>query len=126
MHVFLRRSKTDQLAAGRTIDVSRRASSLECPVAALRAWLDHAEIHDGPIFRAVSQVGVIGMERLKGRTVANVVKKHGGRRRAARCPVRLESRYVPRPRAAGVDRAARRRRAVCAPVRRAQPPFAGR
>jgi integrase len=76
MHVLLRRSKTDQLAIGRTIDVSRRASSLECPVAALRAWLDHAEIYDGPLFRAVDQVGRIGTERLEGRTVANVVKKH--------------------------------------------------
>jgi integrase len=76
MHVFLRRSKTDQLAAGRMIDVSRRASSLECPVTALRAWLDHAEIHDGPLFRSVDQVGRIGTERLEGRTVANVVKKN--------------------------------------------------
>jgi integrase len=76
MHVFLRRSKTDQLAAGRTIDVSRRASSLECPVVALRAWIDHAEIHNGPLFRAVDQVGRIGTKRLEGRTVANVVKRH--------------------------------------------------
>jgi integrase len=50
----------------------------------------------------------------------------GRRRRSARRPVRLEPRHLPGARAAGVDRAARRRLTRRAAVRRAQPAFADR
>ena len=47
-----------------------------CPVKAVRAWLDHAQISDGPIFRSVKKGGHIGADRLTDQSVALVVKAY--------------------------------------------------
>jgi len=72
--ITLRRSKTDQEGAGRTIGVPLSAAPETCPVRALRAWLTEAAITEGPIFRGVSRHGALG-PRLSGRGVARVVQR---------------------------------------------------
>jgi integrase len=52
--------------------MQRRAN---CPVSALRAWLDVSKIVGGPIFRRVDRWGRVGTNALTGRAVALIVKK---------------------------------------------------
>jgi site-specific recombinase XerD len=49
MRLFLRRSKTDQLAHGREVRIPRTATAL-CPVAALEAWVVERGHQSGPLF----------------------------------------------------------------------------
>jgi site-specific recombinase XerD len=73
LRVTIRRSKTDQEAAGQTIAIVR--GSIACPVAELRGWLEAAHITSGPVFRAVAKGGRrIADQRLSDRAIANVVK----------------------------------------------------
>ena len=44
------------------------------PVRALRAWLDAAQITEGPVFRAVTRHGHVGA-RLQARDVARIIKR---------------------------------------------------
>ena len=46
-----------------------------CPVAAVRAWLDHAGIVHGPLFRPVGRAGTLRLDRLTDRSVALIVKR---------------------------------------------------
>lgn len=71
----LRRSKTDQEAAGRQIAIPFGSHAQTCPVRALRAWLDAAAITEGPVFRPVDRHGNVRPMRLSGHAVANVVKR---------------------------------------------------
>lgn len=57
--VTIRRSKTDQEGKGRTVALPAKASD-DCPVRALRAWLDLAGITTGSIFRSVDRWGTLG------------------------------------------------------------------
>ena len=70
----IRRSKTDQEGAGRRIGVPWGRTSA-CAVKALKAWLEHAHIASGPIFRSVNKAGAVG-SRLSDHAVANIVKTH--------------------------------------------------
>lgn len=73
--ITLRRSKTDQIGAGRKIGIpfGRRRW---CPVKHLTAWLDHAGITEGPIFRSVGRGGHISPHRLSTEAVSILVKQH--------------------------------------------------
>ena len=73
--VHLRRSKTDQEGEGRTIGVPYGRTSA-CPVKAVRAWLDAAQITTGPVFRSVGKGGGIGTDRLTAQSVALIVKRY--------------------------------------------------
>lgn len=73
--VTIRRSKTDQIAEGRTIGIPFGASSDTCPVRALRAWLMKAEISSGPLFRGINRHGKVCSERLSPTGVARAVKR---------------------------------------------------
>jgi integrase len=75
----VRRSKTDQEGEGLRKGIPRRRDPAICPVAALRAWLDAAEIASGPVFRAVNRHDQPGQGRLSDRAVALVVKRACGR-----------------------------------------------
>jgi len=77
--VHKRRSKTDQEAAGRRIEVAYGEQIVTCPVRALRSWIDAADIEIGPIFRPVNRHSQIGLRALSDRAVANVIKKHVSR-----------------------------------------------
>jgi len=74
MELFLRRSKTDQEGAGRTVFIPCAKGS-RCPVKALKAWLALAVISEGPLFRQVSRHDkVVGNKALTPQSVALVVK----------------------------------------------------
>jgi site-specific recombinase XerD len=71
--VTIRRSKTDQAAAGRQVPIPRGAPHV-CPVRAVRAWLAAAGITDGPVLRSVSRHGHVGAGAISDRTVALVIQ----------------------------------------------------
>jgi integrase len=75
IEVTIRKSKTDQEAAGRVVAIPFASSPDRCPVRALRAWLDAAGIASGPIFRAVDRVGRVSETALSDRSVAMLVKE---------------------------------------------------
>ena len=72
----LRRSKTDQEGAGRSIGVPYGSDPNTCPVRSLAAWLDASGITAGPIFRPINRHGHVGSSRLSDRSVALIVKKY--------------------------------------------------
>lgn len=65
--INVRRSKTDKAGKGEPVAILRGSTEF-CAVAALEAWLAHAEITSGPIFRCRG-------ERMHPRTVANIAKR---------------------------------------------------
>lgn len=75
IRVTLRRSKTDQERKGREVALPYGSDPQTCPVTALRAWLNHAAITRGPIFRSVDRHGNVSTARLSDRAVANIVKR---------------------------------------------------
>ncbi len=72
--ITLRRSKTDQTGAGRKIGIPFGRTRW-CPVKHLAAWLDHAGIEDGLIFRSIDRHGHIAGQRLSGEAVSIIVKE---------------------------------------------------
>lgn len=74
LEVTLKRSKTDQEGAGRTVFIPQATGS-RCPVRALRAWLTLAQISVGPVFRPINRHGkVAGTSALTPQSVALIVK----------------------------------------------------
>jgi site-specific recombinase XerD len=73
LELVIRRSKTDQGGKGRAVVIPMANQSL-CPVAALRHWLNVAEIRSGFVFRAVNKYGSISNAPLTPQSVALVVK----------------------------------------------------
>jgi site-specific recombinase XerD len=69
----LRKSKTDQAGKGSTkaIPYGKRLHVVE----AVDAWLIHARIVDGPIFRPTNHNGIVLGKRLTAGQVARIVKK---------------------------------------------------
>jgi integrase len=76
--IHLRKSKTDQDGAGRSIGVPFGRSKW-CPVAALERWLEAAGIVDGAIFRRVDRHGHVSTERLSAEAVCIVVRDRVGK-----------------------------------------------
>ncbi len=72
--VFLPRSKTDQEGQGRYVGIKRGSNPSTCPVRALAAWCEAAEITSGPIFHRVDRHSRV-MEAITPQTVALVVKR---------------------------------------------------
>ena len=77
LRITIRRSKTDQEGLGTTIAIVPGCTA--CPIRAIRAWINAAEISDGPLFRPVTHKGKITNRRLSGRAVAEVVKNYARR-----------------------------------------------
>jgi integrase len=73
MTVRVRRSKTDQVGAGRSVAVPLGQGEF-CAVAAVQAWLSGAQLTSGPIFRSVSRAGSVSRERLSDQSVSLIVK----------------------------------------------------
>jgi len=73
--VTIRRSKTDQEGAGRTIGIPYGSHYESCPVRALRAWLASAGIAHGPLFQAIDRHGNLLPGRLSPQGVARAVKR---------------------------------------------------
>ena len=74
LRLRIARSKTDQQGRGHELLLVYAESPRPCPVRALRAWLDAAEIADGPIFRRVTRTGAVSSP-LTAQTVALIIKK---------------------------------------------------
>lgn len=73
--VTLRRSKTDQEGEGRKVGIPYGSRPHTCPVRALLAWLEAAEIEAGPLFRGIHRNGTILPRALSDKSVALIVKK---------------------------------------------------
>lgn len=76
--VTLRRSKTDQEGQGRTIGIPLGLFPVTCPIRALRAWIEAAELARGALFRPIDRHGNIKPDRLTGSAVARIVKRAAG------------------------------------------------
>ena len=50
-----------------------------CPVKAVKAWLQAANISDGPLFRPVAKGGRLGAQRLTDKSVCDLVKAYAER-----------------------------------------------
>lgn len=62
MTCYLARSKGDRASRGRTYQAP--ALRKLCPVDAYLAWIAAADLHDGPVFRAVDRWGHVGADGL--------------------------------------------------------------
>jgi site-specific recombinase XerD len=74
MLITIRRSKTDQEGLGRNVAIPR--GEIACPVAAVRTWLEAAQITRGAIFRRIvnKRNQHVLEARLAARNVATIVK----------------------------------------------------
>jgi integrase len=70
-----RRSKTDQEGVGRRVALPFGRDPHTCPVTTLNAWLEAAEISEGPIFRAVDRHGNVSDRGLTTKAVSLVVQR---------------------------------------------------
>jgi site-specific recombinase XerD len=77
LRVTIRRSKTDQDGAGQEIAVAR--GDVHCPVLAVKAWMQAADITEGYVFRPFARNGRVLERPLSDRAVANLVKAYAGR-----------------------------------------------
>jgi site-specific recombinase XerD len=88
--VLIRRSKTDQEGAGRTIGIPRGRHPQTCPVLALQRWLRLAELTAGPLWLAITPNGRPGTQRrnpagrvgtrpLSAQAIAGVVQRAAAR-----------------------------------------------
>lgn len=75
----VRRGKTDQEGAGRSVGVPEGKDPDCCPVRALRAWLEGAGIEEGPLLRGVSSGGNALPQRLSDRTACRIVQRAAAR-----------------------------------------------
>lgn len=73
--ITITRSKTDQAGEGRRIGIPF-ARGAHCPVLALEAWLEHAGITQGPLFRPVTRHGEVMSTRLSKEAVSRIVKQY--------------------------------------------------
>ena len=73
--ILIRRSKTDQEGEGRKVAIPRGREEATCPLRALAAWREAAEIESGPVFLRVNRHGQILRQRLSAEAVAIVVKR---------------------------------------------------
>jgi integrase len=73
VELLIRRSKTDQVGAGRTVFIPHARGS-RCPVKALMDWISTAGIVSGPLFRAINRHDQAGVKALTPQSVALIVK----------------------------------------------------
>jgi integrase len=72
--ISIQKSKTDQERRGRQIAIPKSGGDM-CPIAALDAWLDLANIAEGPVFRPVTRQGHVLPCRLSSEAIALIVKQ---------------------------------------------------
>jgi integrase len=73
--VQILRSKTDQTGAGRKIGIPYGQDPLTCPVKAVLAWIEVAQLTSGPLFRGVNRWNRPLPTRLSDKVIWRVVKK---------------------------------------------------
>ena len=75
LKLLIERSKTDGAGEGAEIAIPAGRSADSCPVAALRTWLDLAEIKAGPLFRKVNRGQTVAATRLSPDAVRQILLK---------------------------------------------------
>jgi integrase len=75
LSVFLARSKADQIGEGSLVHIAANPLAVQCPVAALRAWLDTAGIRQGWVFRRITRSDAIGRLGLSAESVRLILKE---------------------------------------------------
>jgi hypothetical protein len=75
----IRRSKTDQEAAGRKVGIPFGTDVATCPVRALRRWLADSGITAGAVFRGVNRHGKVSRRGLHKDCVGWIVKRAASR-----------------------------------------------
>ncbi len=79
--VTLRRSKTDQVGAGRDVAIPLVSIEALCPVRAVREWLEQAKISEGAVFRTFSmprrrsEPSRLQAQRIDPKDVARLVQR---------------------------------------------------
>lgn len=73
--IFLPRAKEDQEASGQTVHIAANPLAAHCPVAALRRWLDTAEITAGALFRRITRWDTLGTESLSPEAVRTILHR---------------------------------------------------
>lgn len=73
--VHIRKDKTDQEQQGREIGIPYGSNPATCPVRALRAWLDSANITEGPIFLSFDPRRKLQQKRITPDDVARIIKR---------------------------------------------------
>ncbi len=74
--IFVPQSKGDQFGRGSTIAIPYAPDKEICAVRALKAWLDAAQLHTGPIFRPFTKAHSLRNAQLSDKSVALIVKKY--------------------------------------------------
>jgi integrase len=77
--IDLRRSKTDQEAAGRKVGIPFGKEEETCPVHALRLWLAASGISSGAVFRGVTRAGKLSRRGLHKDCVGWILKRAASR-----------------------------------------------
>jgi integrase len=77
--LLIERSKTDAEGEGAEIGIPRGQAGETCPVEALAAWLDLAEITGGPLFRKVNRGGVVEKARLSTDAVRQILLRRAAK-----------------------------------------------
>lgn len=72
--VTIKRSKTDQEAAGRRIGIPH-GRTRHCPVAAVEVWLSASAIDTGPLFRPITRHGHLAETPLTGDAVSVLLRE---------------------------------------------------
>ena len=75
LKLLIERSKTDKQGEGAEIAIPRGRAEETCPVAALKEWLELAEITAGPLFRKVNRGGAVENARLSADGVRQILLK---------------------------------------------------
>ncbi len=75
LEVTLRRSKTDQEGRGRLVGIPYGLHEQTCPVRAVQAWQEAADIASGPLFLTVDRAGRLLQQRCSERAVARAVQR---------------------------------------------------
>jgi site-specific recombinase XerD len=74
MLVMLSHSKGDQQSQGHTFLLANGQSTEHCPVTALRAWIEHAQLTGEPIFRRLSWAGRV-LSPLTAQSVTLIIRR---------------------------------------------------
>jgi len=73
--LLIERSKNDKQGVGAEIAIPRGHAEETCPVAALKDWLELAEVKAGPLFRKVNRRGAVESARLSPDAVRQILLK---------------------------------------------------
>ena len=76
---LIERSKTDAQGEGAEIAIPRGHADDTCPIAALKSWLELAEITAGPLFRKVNRGGRVERTRLTTDAVRQILLKRAAK-----------------------------------------------